>query len=144
MPKACGLRASDIQGARQLTVDAVIGITDLAEAMHQSILSGGGVLAPSGQTRTRGITGAVYKSIRTITQWAGKGLDLPLGALATLLHDVQSSPRREALLAALNGVLGDYLHASHNPLAVSMRFRRQGKALTDAQLAEIIRHSRVS
>ena len=34
--------------------------------------------------------------------------------------------RPEALVAALNGVLGDHLEGSGNPLAISMQFRRDG------------------
>ena len=40
------------------------------------------------------------------------------------------SPEREAVLAALNGVMGDYLAATDNPLAISMRLRRDGQPLT--------------
>jgi pimeloyl-ACP methyl ester carboxylesterase len=36
-----------------------------------------------------------------------------------------ASPTREALVAALNGVLGDYLLASDNPLAIPMQLRRR-------------------
>jgi hypothetical protein len=45
-------------------------------------------------------------------------------------HLSASSGTREALLAALNGVLGDHLAASANPLAITMRLRREGKPLT--------------
>ena len=38
-------------------------------------------------------------------------------------------PERAALVAALNGVLGDYLAASDNPLAITMAFRQAGRAL---------------
>ena len=33
------------------------------------------------------------------------------------------------MLAALNGVLGDYLAASDNPLTIPMQLRRNGEAL---------------
>ncbi|MEO7793611.1 MAG: alpha/beta hydrolase, partial [Thermoanaerobaculia bacterium] len=39
------------------------------------------------------------------------------------------SPHRDAVLAALNGVLGDHLEASRNPLAIPMAFRRDGHEL---------------
>jgi len=58
------------------------------------------------------------------TQGVGHGLD---GALALLLPLVdnpathpEASPEREAVLAALNGVLGDRLHSAGNPLAQVM------------------------
>ena len=41
-----------------------------------------------------------------------------------------SSRRREALLAALNGVLGDHLIDTGNPLAIAMRLRHRGQPLT--------------
>ena len=53
-----------------------------------------------------------------------------LARLAPLLGEHSTWPGREALLAALNGVLGDYLAASDNPLATSMRLRRGGTALS--------------
>ena len=56
-------------------------------------------------------------------------IDAILGRLAPLLGHVEPSPAREAIVAALNGVLGDYLAATGNPLAISLRFRRQGKPL---------------
>ena len=40
-----------------------------------------------------------------------------------------SSPQREALLSALNGVLGDQLLDSANPLAISMSLRQDGQSL---------------
>ena len=40
-----------------------------------------------------------------------------------------SSAEREALQAAANGVLGDHLAASANPLAIPMRLRRDGQPL---------------
>jgi pimeloyl-ACP methyl ester carboxylesterase len=46
-----------------------------------------------------------------------------------LLNERSAWPGREAMLAALNGVLGDYLAASNNSLAITMRLRRGGIAL---------------
>jgi pimeloyl-ACP methyl ester carboxylesterase len=72
--------------------------------------------------------------VRGVTHAVGFGIDLALKQLEPLLGRGTSSPRREALLAALNGVLGDYLAASANPLAITMRLRRDGHALElDAQ-----------
>jgi pimeloyl-ACP methyl ester carboxylesterase len=61
----------------------------------------------------------------------GHGLDRLLARLEPLLAERSAWPGREALLAALNGVLGDYLAASDNPLAITMRLRRGGVALPD-------------
>ena len=130
-----------MQGAGRLTVDAVVGITDIVEAMHHTIVSFGGKLGNPAQKRTRGIPGLVYKSIRSITELAGVGLDISLRELSSILDESESSPGREAILSAVNGVLGDYLAARSNPLAISMRFRNKGKSVTAEELAETIRQS---
>ncbi len=64
-----------------------------------------------------------------MTRLTGGTNDAILAQLAPVL-DQSSSPEREAVLAALNGVMGDYLDATGNPLAISMRLRRKGQPLT--------------
>jgi len=123
------LHPGDLHGFSRLAIDAVAGLADLVEAMHHNISS---VPAPLGKPppgRTRGITGFVYGSIRGVTRLVGGGLDAVLGRLVPLFGEKSSSPEREAVLAALNGVLGDYLEASGNPLAIRMQLRRNGHPL---------------
>jgi pimeloyl-ACP methyl ester carboxylesterase len=126
------LQAADLRGAAQLTTDAVEGLASLVEAMHARIASLPGVpVAPD--ERTSGITGLVYKSVRGVTRIVGGSVDALLGWLGPTLHaaGVGSLPQaeREAVVAALNGVLGDHLGATDNPLAITMAFRHQGKPL---------------
>jgi hypothetical protein len=105
-------------------------LTDVVEAMHASIARVPGSRATT--TRTRGVTGFVYRSIRRVTGWVGSGLDLTLAQLLPLLDRIDAIPSgsaRDAVLAALNGVLGDYLAASENPLATSMSLRGEGLTL---------------
>jgi len=141
MPKESSNRSKDYQGAGQLTVDAILGITDIVESMHHTITSIGGIIGQPGQTRTKGITGMIYKTVRTVTALAGKGLDVSLNHLGSLMEASESSPGREAVLSALNGVLGDYLIGSENPLTISMCFRREGIPLREEELSEIILQS---
>lgn len=126
------LQAADLRGAAQLTTDAVEGLASLVEAMHARIASLPGVpVAPD--ERTRGITGLVYKSVRGVTRVVGGSVDALLGWLGPTLTaaGVGSLPQaeREAVIAALNGVIGDHLAATDNPLAITMAFRHQGKPL---------------
>ena len=120
---------SDLRGASRLAIDATRGIADLVEAMHHNIVRTPALLDQPPAGRTRGITGLVYRSVRGVTRLVGGGIDAVLGSLAPLLGHVEPSPAREAIVAALNGVLGDYLAETGNPLAIAMRFRRDGKAL---------------
>jgi hypothetical protein len=129
--------AADVRGAAQLAVDATAGLVDLVEAVHAGIARVPGLPAPA-DGRTRGITGLVYRTVRGVTRLAGGGVDALLGVLATDLApgdgvrapDARSlSPAREALVAALNGVLGDHLEASGNPLAIALQLRVDGQPL---------------
>lgn len=129
MPKPSHLHPADLHGFSRMTVDAVAGLTDLVEAMHHNIASTPAPLGKPPAGRTRGITGFVYSSIRGVTRLVGGGLDMVLGRLVPLFGEGKSSPEREAVLAVLNGVLGDYLEASGNPLAIRMSLRRNGNAL---------------
>jgi len=58
-----------------------------------------------------------------------------------MLGEKESSPGREAVLSALNGVLGDHLVARNNPLAIPMQFRRNGKPLSEQALSKAIQQS---
>jgi len=136
------LQSADLRGAARLATDATAGLTHLVEAMHERIARIPGLGAKALDGRTRGITGLVYKTIRGATRVVGGSLDALLALLAPALSpavdDDAPSAEREAIVAALNGVLGDYLVATGNPLAVSMAFCRDGKplALERAALAQ--------
>lgn len=128
MSKNAHFHPSDLRGASRMVTDAIAGITDIVEAMHVNIARLPGL--PGGSSGSaRGITGLVYRSVRTVTGGVGRTLDAALARLLPLLGPKESSPRREAVLAAVNGVLGDYLAETGNPLAIPMRLRRDGRPL---------------
>ncbi len=135
------LRGSDLRAAAQLATQATLGVSRIVEGVHQSVWRTLG--APAGPTpgQTRGLTGLIYQSVRTVTQWVGQGLDTALAKLQPLLAALEDqapgTPEREAVLAALNGVLGDRLAASHSPLATPMTLRYRGVALNWPTLAPI-------
>jgi pimeloyl-ACP methyl ester carboxylesterase len=133
-------RANDIRGVNQLAVDAVTGLTDIVEALHYTILSLG--LNDKDQpTKTRGVTGFVYRNIRNVTAFVGDKIDLSLSQFGSVLGQHESSLKREVAISMLNGVLGDYLLERENPLAVIMQLRRDGKALSDVALRNLIEKS---
>ena len=122
--------ADDLRGVGRLLIDATTGITDLVEAMHRNIARVPGLSASSENGRTSGIAGFVYRTVRGVTRVVGGGIDAGLALIAPALAGVPNVPAREAVLSALNGVLGDHLVASKNPLAIPMQFRQHGHALT--------------
>ena len=129
MVKKLRVHAADLRGVNQLTIAGIAGVVDLVEAMHHQIASVPRMIAKPKRDRTTGITRLVYRSIHGVIGLVGHGLDRLLARLTPLLGERSTWPGREALLAALNGVLGDYLAASNNPLAITMGMRRRGIAL---------------
>ena len=127
--------SNDLRGVGNLTIDAIVGVTDIVESLHATISSFSGIAGKPRRTRTKGITGLVYRNIRTITELVGTGIDVPLNQLGLLMGEQESSPNREAILAALNGILGDHLVATNNPLAIPLRLRRKGRPLTGDEIA---------
>ena len=127
------LRSTDLRGLAKLATQATVNVTKMAEGVTQSVWSTLG--APSGKDKdqTRGITGLVYKSIQSVTQLVGKGTESLLTSLQPLLDKIDQEPQesapREAVLAALNGVMGDRLVESDNPLATPMTLRFKNEAL---------------
>ncbi|MDR3388096.1 MAG: hypothetical protein P4L92_13690 [Rudaea sp.] len=135
MTRNTHIRVADLRGYSRLVVDATTGLASLVETMHHNILRTPGILGKSTQQPTKGITGFVYKSIRGVTRLVGGSIDAVLGRLVPLFSGGASSKEREAVLAALNGVLGDHLQASGNPLAIPMSLRRDGQALEPGRKA---------
>lgn len=130
MAKVVRNPVTDVLGVCRMVVDAIAATTGVVEAMHMSIARAPARLA--GEMVGGAVCCAaslVYGSIRGITRAIGGGIDLALSAAAPVLGHIDSSPTREALVAALNGVLGDYLAQTGNPLAVTMHLRREGRPL---------------
>lgn len=118
----------DLRGVGRLAVDATKGITDLVEAMHVAI----------GGRPARLLGAPVYASIRGITGLVGGTLDVALSQVAQRIDESTPGPEREALLAALNGVLGDHLFETKNPLAIEMCLHRTESAAPTRKLLVLV------
>lgn len=121
---------SDFRGVSRLAVDATTGVVGLVESMHTSIARIPTTLAgPVVGGAVRGVSSLVYRSIHGVTRVAGVGIDVALAGVARMVGDEESSRRREAVIAALNGVVGDHLADTGNPLAIAMRWRCGGTSV---------------
>jgi pimeloyl-ACP methyl ester carboxylesterase len=103
----------DLRGISKLAVDATKAVTDLVQEVHGAI----------GGPPARLVSAPAYGSVRAIASVVGSALDAALARLARALPDTTTMPEREAIVAALNGVLGDYLLETRNPLAIEMSLR---------------------
>ena len=125
------LHPSDLRALAQLATQATLGVTDIVEGVHQSVWSTFGVRG-AGAGRTAGLTGAIYRGIRTLAQALGTGAEQLLPRLPPHLASADpehATPQRDAVIAVVNGVMGDRLAASANSLAIVMSLRHAGRAL---------------
>lgn len=131
----------DWRGGVRLVIDGVIGVTGVAESLHRRIARVAPPIGKVADEPTRGITGLVYRSIRGTTGLVGMGLDaalatlqasMPPPALTGLAGATEATqPARDAVVSALNGVMGDHLERSGNPLAIAMRLQVRGPLMPD-------------
>jgi pimeloyl-ACP methyl ester carboxylesterase len=102
--------ARDLRAIAQLASQATHEVTNIVQGVHSAI----------GQDPF-GITKFVYNRVRGVNRFVGKSLDTVLQQLEDLVSPAQDSPERLAVLAALNGVMGDRLFVSNNHLAIAMQ-----------------------
>ena len=119
----------DLRAASKLAVEATRSVTTVIEDMHRTLASGPALLGSPLALPARALTALVYGHIRGVTGLVGAGLDLLLAQLEPLLGESAPGPQREAVLSVLNGVVGDYLAATKNPLAIEMELRTRGQPL---------------
>jgi len=128
---------SDLRGVLRLAVDATLGITDLVEKMHHTIQLSHPPLGASRAGNTSGLTGFVYRSIRGTTRLVGLGLDTGLAPVTALLPEEASTAGRDAFVSVINGLYGDHLVQTDNPLAIDMHLRNEGLPV-DAERLETV------
>jgi pimeloyl-ACP methyl ester carboxylesterase len=125
MTKPAHLHPADLHGIARLATDATGAVTDIVEAMHDVIASPWFRAIPGASE----VAGLAYSSVRGVAQMVGTGLDRAAVPILPRFRERESSPQRDALLSILNGVIGDHLMATANPLSLPMEFRRRGRAL---------------
>lgn len=135
LPKPTPGTVRNLRGGVRLAIDGVQGVIDMVESMHQRIAS---VSPPVGRVveqPTRGITGMVYRAVRGTTSLVGSGLDLALASVQAAVQPRggevparQPQPMRDATVAAVNGIVGDHLERTGNPLAIDMQLIVRGPA----------------
>lgn len=120
---------ADLRGITRLAIDATARMADLVEAVHENVERRVAPIAGPVHGPIRGVRVLVYGSVRGITRLTGAAIDVVLAQFAPLVGGQSTWPGRDVLLAALNGVLGDYLAASGNPLATAMALCYDGQRL---------------
>jgi pimeloyl-ACP methyl ester carboxylesterase len=129
-----------LRGALKIATNAALSVSRISEGVHQAVLETAKLSkkTPAKDKQAKGITGLVYRSVELGTKAVGKTLDSILAAASAMLPadmatgkgDAPESARGQAILAALNGVMGDQLVATNNPLATQMSIRFRGHVIT--------------
>lgn len=116
--------AADLLGASRLALEAVAGVTELVEAVHMNVLHQ--AIGTPAVRPVSGVTALVYKGVRGVTRLVGGSIDAVLAPLVPLLGEQEPWQGRAAVLAVVNGVLGDRLAHSGNPLAIPLQLKVAG------------------
>jgi pimeloyl-ACP methyl ester carboxylesterase len=114
------IHGSDLHGISRLGLTAVEEVIDLVESAHARFLA---------HDTTAGLSGLAYRRVRATTVVLRRWVDARLAPQGSAGRQPRSSAEREAVLAALNGVFGDFLASSGNALAIPMRLRQHGQPL---------------
>ncbi|HET6764018.1 MAG TPA: hypothetical protein VFH27_10100, partial [Longimicrobiaceae bacterium] len=109
-----------LAGIAQLAAEATVGTADVVESMHHAIGSGPFHARGPQVRRKRGIGGFVYRSVRRVARLSGRVGQAVAMRWAPRADGAARSRRVEALTAALNGVAGNHLAGTDNPLAPEM------------------------
>jgi len=132
MTKKLDLRPSDLIGFSRLASGGVAGVASVVEDTHSHIAFTSS--SSPAHKLTAAITSLVYKNIRAVSGLIDRSL-IAVQPMLPNANEQRVSRGREAIVAAVNGVLGDYLIRTNNPLAISMSLRHHGRPL------EIERHA---
>ncbi len=123
----------DFKGLNQLAKEGILGVVDVVDTVHQSVSSLGGKLNDTQQTT--GLTGFIYRGVRASARISYNTINFALSRFTPLLPDVLISKRRNHWVSVLNGIIGDHLAASDNPLALDMTLVYEGQEITAQQAA---------
>jgi len=112
-----------------MAFDAVGGLAGVVERMHTTIQRHPVPFGVGRDIPAQGVTGVVYRGVRGGARWIGAGVDALLASVAGFLPDGDRSDGREAMAAVVNGIYGDYLARTSNPLATDISMRYGGRAI---------------
>jgi pimeloyl-ACP methyl ester carboxylesterase len=129
MPILNRSQLSDLRGGVRMAVDATDVVTEIVEELHRTIQLRPGPLGGLTSDRPKRIAGTVYRTVRVATRLIGKAIDVSLAPVTELLPEGNSSPSLDTYRSVANGIYGDYLLRTGNPLAIDMSLRYRGQSV---------------
>ncbi len=141
MPKLNRTHLTDLRGASLMAFDALAGVSGVVEQMHATIQRHPGPLGESRDQPARGIAGLVYRTVHGGIRLVGAGVDALLSPIEQFFPAGGRTPGHEAWVAVANGIYGDYLERTANPLAIGMSLRYRNQAIDVADPAAALREA---
>lgn len=127
----------ELRGLASVIVQASIDTTSVVEEMHQTIGGGPALLGQPLRPLVKLTSGPIYSGIRGVMGFVGIGLDRAFAELEPVFGPGVPPAEYDMVRGALNGVFGDHLAKTQNPLAIQMELRHQGKTLDLEQLPDV-------
>ncbi len=119
----------ELRGVTHLINDSVVHITHIAEELLHRIVHPPFLPSTPVQRLISGISSLTFRSIRFGSKSISRGLNRALHPVQAVIQTGMAQEKKEALLSIVNGVMGDHLQHSGNPLSIPMQIRYQGQAL---------------
>jgi len=129
----------DVRGTCRIVFDALAGLGGVVERMHTTIQQRPAPFGAARDVRAHGVTGVVYRSVQGGARMIGAGVDGVLASIADMFPDRGRTDGREAMVAIVNGIYGDYLVRTSNPLAIGMSMRYAGQVVDPLDPAQSLR-----
>lgn len=115
------------RGWAALLVNGAVGVADLVEQMHTAVIGSMGPFSPVADVVTGAAARTTYRAVRSGLRGAGTIADM---ALRLTGQPDRIGEGNDTARAIVNGLVGDHLVATANPLALPMTLRRTDKAAT--------------
>lgn len=118
-----------LRGTAQLAFSAASGLSNSVEKMHETIARRPLPWSPPPDKPTRAhglVASSVYSLVHNAIDACAKGVDLAFHVLPGHQTVQPGTDRETRMSAALNGVCGDHLESTNNPLSIPMRLFQDG------------------
>ena len=119
----------DLRGLNRLITHGSIEAVRIVEELHDNVAK---IVWPRVLTErlpVDSLRGHIYAGVRNLIGTIGATVDLGFGCLPAPNKTAGSWAHRDVVRAALNGIIGDHLAATENPLAIQIHVRHAGRPL---------------
>jgi len=131
MAKKHHVLISDLQGITKIGADAVVHASHVIEAFQRQIVHPSFLPTTPIQRLVSGISAGVHKTLRFTAKGVGKSAQHALNLLDQERSTGIRFEKKRAMLAVINGVVGDYLSRNNNPLAQPMQINYRGEPINN-------------